>query len=75
MQQSLPSYAKEVLRTLAPRISRADGQLSIDEAKVYLSDEFEQATVDAALEQLLRHGYLYEVNGQLRVTEEETNIR
>ncbi|MFC4451113.1 hypothetical protein [Halorussus aquaticus] len=70
MQQPLPSYAKEVLETLKPHITAADGRLPIDEAKQRISDEFEQATIDAALEQLLQRGYLYEVNGQLRITED-----
>ena len=64
-----PSYAEEVFAAVHPRIASTENGLPENTARERLqADGFEPATIDAALDHLLLHGYLYEVDGQLRVT-------
>lgn len=66
----LPAYAQEVLETLTPWLEATETGLSTAEVTSRLAAEgFEPATIEAALEQLLNQGYLYEVNGTLRLTD------
>lgn len=66
----LPAYAQEVLETLTPWLGAAETGLSTAEVTSRLEAAgFEPATIEAALEQLLNQGYLFEVNGTLRLTE------
>ena len=65
----LPAYTEEVLETVTPWLASADSGLPRTEVTTRLKDEgFESATVEAALDQLIDRGYLYDVNGTLRVT-------
>lgn len=64
----LPSYVQEVREAIQPHITATEDGLPADTARSRLQDEgFESATIDAAVEHLLLHGYLYEVDGRLRV--------
>lgn len=66
---SLPSYTEEVLETVTPWLASAEGGLPRAEIATRLkADGFEPATIKAALDQLIDRGYLYDVNGTLRVT-------
>ena len=66
---SLSSYTEEVLETVTPWLASADNGLPRAEVTTRLeSAGFEPATVEAALDQLIDRGYLYDVNGTLRVT-------
>ena len=66
----LASYALEVLETLTPWLESAETGLPLDEVTSRLQEaDFEAATVETALEQLLNRGYLYEVNGTVRLTD------
>lgn len=71
MHPPLPAYAKEVLERLECYLSASGGRMPSDEAKERLAEEFEEATIEAAVDQLLRRGYIYKVNGQLRITEDQ----
>lgn len=66
----LASYSEEVLGTLTPWLESAECGLSLDETRMRLQAAgFESATVEAALDQLLDRGYLYEVDGTVRLTD------
>ena len=66
---SLPSYSEEVLETVTPWLTSAEGGLPRAEVATRLKAAgFESATIEAALDQLIDRGYLYDVNGTLRVT-------
>lgn len=65
----LPAYVKEVFAAIQPEIASTENGLEEDTARERLqADGFELATIDAAVDHLLLHGYLYEVDGRLRVT-------
>lgn len=67
----LASYSEEVLETLTPWLEAAERGLPMDEIRSRLqAADFEPATVDAALNQLLDRGYLYEVNSTVRLTDD-----
>lgn len=67
----LPAYTEEVLETLTPWLEAAERGLPLDEIRARLQEAgFEPATVEAALDQLLERGYLYEVNGTVRLTDD-----
>lgn len=69
----LPSSAEEVFETLQPDIASTEDGLPADTARQRLQEAgFESATIDAAIDYLLLHGYLYEVNGQLRMATDTT---
>ena len=66
----LPTYAEEVLEALQPEIESSANGLPRDQAETYLNTAgFEPATIETALDQLLNNGYIYVVNGQIRLTE------
>ena len=68
----LASYSEEVLETLKPWLKAAERGLPTDEIKSRLqAADFEPATIDAALDQLLDRGYLYEVNNTVRLTDDQ----
>lgn len=70
-RRELPSYAVEVYDTLQPLYHDVDTGLPRDEIETAVEDEgFEPATVKAALDVLLNRGYLYDVNGELRITDD-----
>lgn len=65
----LPGYTEEVLDTVTPWLESADSGLPTDEVTRHLQTAgFEPATIEAALDQLIDRGYLYEVDSTLRVT-------
>ena len=67
----LASYSEEVLETLTPWLKAAERGLPMNEIRARLqAADFEPATVDAAFDQLLDQGYLYEVNGTVRLTDD-----
>lgn len=67
----LASYCEEVLETLTPWLKAAERGLPMDEVRSRLqAGDFESATIDAALDQLLDRGYLYEVNNTIRLTDD-----
>lgn len=69
----LPSYAEEVFAAIYPEIASTENGLPENTVRERLQEDgFEPATIDAAVEYLLLHGYLYEVNGQLRMATDTT---
>ena len=65
----LPAYVTEVFETVQPPLASSNDGLLEDSVREHLRENgFETATIDAALDHLLLQGYLYEVDGQLRVT-------
>jgi len=65
----LPMYVTEVFEAVESPLASAEDGLPEDAVRQLLQNNgFESATIDAALDHLLLHGYLYEVDGQLRVT-------
>lgn len=65
----LPAYAEEVFEAVQPHIASTENGLPEDTARERLQEAgFDPATIDAAVEHLLLHGYLFEVDGRLRVT-------
>lgn len=70
--RSVPSYVEEVFEALQTHITATEEGLPEDLVRKRLDEDgFESATITAALEYLLLHGYLYEVDGRLRVAAEE----
>lgn len=68
----LASYSEEVLETLTPWLKAVERGLPMDETRSRLqAADFEPATIDAALDQLLDRGYLYEVNNTIRLTDDQ----
>lgn len=69
----LPTYAKKVLETLKPKIKSAANGLPRNQAETYLDTEgFEDSTVEVALDELLNCGYVYIVDDQIRLTDDDT---
>lgn len=67
----LPSRAREALERIRPRVASAGAGLPRDRARSALVEgSFDGAEAEEALELLELRGYVYEVNGRLRVTEE-----
>jgi len=65
----LPSYVQEVFEALHPHITATENGLPPETARIRLQDEgFEQVTIEAAIDHLLLHGYLYAVDERLRAT-------
>jgi len=65
----LPGYVMEVFEAVQPPLASTEDGLPEDAVRQHLQENgFESATIEAALDHLLLHGYLYEVNGRLRVT-------
>lgn len=72
----LSTWVEETYEVLAPHISEREGGLSHQDAETFLTNhgELDLSESDAryALEQLVNRGYLYEVQGDLFVTQSET---
>lgn len=73
----LPSRAKDALETLRPRVESAgDGDGEEDELSreralaALVAETFDESEARETLELLELRGYVYEVNGRLRITEE-----
>lgn len=70
---SLPDWIEDAYEILESHISEREGGVPLDEALEILShqDQFSSNGTDAkyAIERLLETGWLYEVDGELRVTD------
>lgn len=71
--RSLPDWIEETYEILEPYIRQRERGLSLDEAHEILADQdqFSSNGTDAkyAIERLLESGWLYEVDGDLRITD------
>ncbi len=69
----LPTYAEEVLAALKPKVASTANGVAQETAEAYLDEEgFESSTISAALDELQNRGYIYEVNGKIRLTDGES---
>jgi hypothetical protein len=72
---SLPTWIEDTYEVLAPHLSNQEDGLSKADAETFLitHSDLDLSDTDAryALDQLINKGYLYEVEGNLFVTEME----
>ncbi len=69
-RRRLPPGAKDILQALRPVLTTVDGGLSRDHATLVLENEgFTADEIPYYLDLLLDRGYLYEVEGALRLTD------
>lgn len=68
----LSDWILDAYRQLAAQIQPREGGLSTGDAKTLLiTEEIDESDVEYALRRLLDRGYLYQVEGELFVTEPE----
>jgi len=65
-------YAEEILDAVATHIAESPNQgLTRRELQTHLEAiGFERPTIEAAFDQLMNRGYLYEVDNRIRVTDQ-----
>jgi hypothetical protein len=71
----LPTWIEDTYEVLAPHLSNQEGGISKADAETFLTTHSDLNLSDAdarhALDQLINRGYLYEVEGNLFITEME----
>ena len=66
----LPQFVEEVFETITPRVEATEDGFPREKAKSYLEKNgFEPSTIETALDQLLNRGYIYVVDGRIRLTD------
>lgn len=63
--------AEDAYEVLRQNIQSSDGIVRADASELLQDDGFSDDDAEYAIQQLLRRGYLYEVDGSLFVTEPE----